>query len=235
MRSYFDTHPFAKIGLLGIPLIAFILVIESHLPKAVPDGFESFTVAFEFAKTPQQIDALFNDFTSITFANINRATYLDFSFITLCSLFLILFSVKAAKIDHNKWLLLTIPLAVIVFLASCGVNIFLLKIVKLYSPTVTEAALLPLLKNLHIYSCIKWGSMSLIFFVFAFRGFEFHTFHNVESWVLIVPLILMIWAITGDPMGITRFALSVIIAFSLLFLRSFINPEENKEIVHVVT
>ena len=235
MKSYFDTHPFAKIGLLGIPLIAFILVIESHLPKVVPVGFESFNVAFEFAKTPQQIDALFNDFTSITFANINRAYYLDFSFVAFYSIFLILLSVKTAKTYRNKWLLLVIPLSIIVFIAGCGVNVFLLKIVKIYSPSVNEAALLPLLKNLQIYSGLKWGGLALIFFVFAFRGHKVYSLPNLESWALIVPLILMIWSMTGDPMGITHFILSITIAFSLLFLRSFINPEENEEIVHATS
>lgn len=231
MKSYCDTHPFAKIGLLAIPLIAFILVIESHLPKAVPAGFECFNVAMEFAKTPEQIHVLFNDFSSISFANINRAYYLDFSFAAFYSVFLILFAAKAAKIDRNKWLLLLIPLAVVIFIAHCGVNVFLLKIVKIYSPLGAEEALLPLLKNLQIYSWLKWGGLALIFFAFAFRGYEAHTFQNIENWVHILPLILIIWAMTGDPMGISYFALSIIIAFSLLFLRSFVNPEVHKDML----
>ena len=124
---------------MGIPLIALLFVMESHYPKVAPQGFESFNVAFEFVKTPQQIDALFSNFTSITFSNINRATHLDFSLITLCSLFLLLYAIKTMKVSGNKWLFFVIPLAIIVFVANCVENIFLL---KLRSPLTTHHSLL---------------------------------------------------------------------------------------------
>lgn len=235
MKSYFNTHPFAKIGLIGIPLIGLIVIMESLYPKAVPNGYESFNVAFEFAKTPQQIHVLFGNFSSISFANIKHANYLNFGFAAFYSLFLILYAAKAAKIDRNKWLLLVIPIAVVVFLADCGGNISSLKIANIYSATVAEATLLPLLKNLELYTWLKWGGLALIFFIFAFRGNGVHTIQNLESLALILPLILMIWALTGDPMGITRFALSVIIAFSLLFFRCFMNPDVYKQMQHVTT
>lgn len=210
---------------MGIPLIALLFVMESHYPKVAPQGFESFNVAFEFVKTPQQIDALFTDFTSITFSNINRATHLDFSLITLCSLFLLLYAIKTMKVNSNRWLFFVIPLAIIVFVANCVENIFLLKIVEIYSSSLTEATLLPLLKNLQLFNWLKWGALALIFFIFAFHRNGAHTILNLESLAFTMPIILMFWALTGDPMGITRFALSIIIAFSLLFLRSFVNPE----------
>ena len=38
MKKYFNTHPFAKVGILAIPMLLFSILMEIYFPKANPEG-----------------------------------------------------------------------------------------------------------------------------------------------------------------------------------------------------
>jgi len=221
MNTYFKTHPFGKIGLLGIPLLIFMILMELFFPKTNPDGYQSFIVAFEFAETPEQIHLLFNGFTAETFRNINIGNYIDFGFMVTYTLFLVLFFKNAAKTFDKKWLLTGIPLSVIVLFADVMENIYLLQITGMYSPEVADAALIPVLNKLHIFTWIKWGGLAVIFALFSVKSMGRRILAHIEGIVFIIPFLFIFWALSNDPMGISRFTLSIALAFFLLLFYCF--------------
>jgi hypothetical protein len=221
MKKYFKTHPFAGIGMFAIPMLLYTISMEIFYPKTNPEGFQSFIIAFEFAKTPEQIHQLFNGFTAEIFRNINIGNYIDFGFMATYSMFLVLFFQKAAKIFNKKWLLLGIPLSVIVLLADIMENIFLLKITGIYSPAVASSELTAILQKLHIATWIKWGGLSVIFALFSIKSLGKKILSHIEGVTFVIPVLFSFWAISNDPMGVSRFTLSIFLAFLLLLFYCF--------------
>lgn len=221
MKMYFKTHPFAKIALLTIPMLMFMIIMEIFFPKTIPEGYQSFIVAFEFAKTPEQIHSLFNGFTAETFRNIDIGNYVDFGFMFTYSLFLGIFFYKASKTFKKNWLMTGIPFSVIVLIADFIENVYLLQITGMYTPDIADTVLIPLLNKLHIVTWIKWGGLAVIFAIFAIRSMGPRILSHIEGVVFIIPLIFSFWAISNEPMGVSRFTLSIALAFFLLLFYCF--------------
>ena len=87
MEDYFNTHPFAKIGILAVPLVIFMILMEIFFPKLHHEEYHSFITAFEFARTPADLHTLFNGFTDETFRNVDIGNYIDFGFRLLTPFF----------------------------------------------------------------------------------------------------------------------------------------------------
>lgn len=221
MNNYLKTHPFAGIGMLAIPMLFYTISMEIFFPKTNPEGFQSFIIAFEFARTPDQIHQLFNGFTSDIFRNINIGNYIDFGFLCTYSMFLVLFFKKAAQTFNKKWLLAGVPLSLVVMLADIVENVYLLKIIGIYTPLVTDSELIPLLNKLHFATWLKWGGLSVIFALFSIKSLGKRILSHVEGVVFVIPILFSFWALTNEPMGVSRFTLSIVFAFFLLFLYCF--------------
>ena len=221
MKMYFKTHPFAGIALLAIPRLLFMILMEIYFPKSNPVGYQSFIVAFEFAKTPDQIHSLFNGYTAETFRNINIGNYFDFGFMISYSLFLGVFFYKAAKTFKKRWLMAGIPFSVTVLIADFIENTILLQITGLYTPEITDATLIPLLNKLHMVTWIKWGGLAVIFAIFSIKSIGPRVVSHIEGVVFIIPFIFSFWAISNEPMGVSRFTLSIALAFFLLLFYCF--------------
>jgi len=221
INKYFQTHPFSKIGLLAIPMLALVIIMEFYFPKVNPEGFQSFIVAFEFAKTPNQIHQLLNELDANTLKNINIGNYIDFGFMIAYTLFLVLFFKKAAKTFNKNWLLAGIPLSVIVLIADVIENILLFQITAMYSATIADADLIAVLNKLHAATWIKCGGLAIIFALFSVKSFGKKILTHIEGIVFVFPLLFVFWAISNDPIGVTRFTLSIALAFFLLLFYCF--------------
>jgi hypothetical protein len=221
MKNYFLTHPFAKIGLLSVPLLFFMIIMEIYIPKSHNDEYQSFIIAFEFTKTPANLHSLFNGFTDETFRNVDIGNYIDFGFMITYTLFLVLFFQKAAKTFEKKWLFTGIPLSLIVLMADFVENILLLKITGIYTPIIPDSELILLLNKLHFATWVKWGGLALIFALFSIRSMGRKIVKHIEGVVFIIPLLLSFWALSNDPMGVSRFTLSIALAFFLLLFYCF--------------
>lgn len=221
MKNYFHTHPFAKIGLLSVPLLFFMITMEIFFPKFQHEEYQSFIIAFEFTRTPADLHLLFNGFTKETFKNVDIGNYIDFGFMSTYTLFLVLFFQKAAKAFNKKWLLMGIPFALIVLVADVIENIFLLKITSIYNPVMPDSELIPLLNKLHFATWVKWGGLAIIFALFSIRSMGRKILKHIEGVVFIIPVLLIFWALSNDPMGVSRFTLSIALAFFLLLFYCF--------------
>jgi hypothetical protein len=218
---YFKSHLFAKIGFLAVPMLVFMLMMENYFPKTYPAGFQSFIIAFEFAKTPEQIHQLFKGFTPETYRNINIGNYIDFGFMCSYILFLALFFEKAAKSFKKKWLLTGIPLSLMVLISDATENVYLIQITDMYSNVATDYELISVLNKLHFITWIKWGGLSIIFALVAFKSMGKTILEYFEVVVFIIPLLLAFPALSDNAIAISRFTFSIILAFFLLVLYCF--------------
>jgi len=221
MKNFFKIRPFAKLGIIAIPLLIFMVLMENYFPKTYPEGFQSFIIAFEFAKTPEQIHQLFNGFTADTFRNINIGNYIDYGFMFTYTLFLVLFFKKAANTFNKKWLLTGIPLAIVILFADFLENIYLLQITDIYTPSVTDADLNFVLRKLHIITWVKWGGLACIFALFSVKSMGKKILTHIEGVVFIIPLLLSFWALSNEPLAVSAFTLSIVLAFFLLLFYCF--------------
>lgn len=218
---YFKSRPFAKIGLLAIPMLFFVILMEIFFPKTNPEGFQSFIVAFEFARTPEQIHSIFNGFDADTLRNIDIGNYFDFGFMITYNLFLGIFFYKAAITFKKNWLMAGIPFSLIVLITDFIENIYLLQITGMYTPDIANAALIPVLNKLYIVTWIKWGGLAVIFAIFSIKSMGPRILSHIEGVVFIIPFIFSFWAISNEPMGVSRFTLSIALAFFLLLFYCF--------------
>ena len=226
MKNYFKTHPYAKIGLLVIPVGVLTILMGNYFPEFKPDGFPNFIVAFEFAKTLQDLNLLLGSLSPIEIGKIDTGNYFDFGFMVAYSLFLVLFFRKTYKIFGSRFLLAGFPLIIMILAADFHENILLLKITGTYLKTGIIAGMQPLLDQLQIVTWLKWGGLALAFFLLFFVLIKGKSLSKIAAVFCLLPLIhgILYWVI---PMfTITGFTLSVFGAFGVLFVYSFVFRKE---------
>lgn len=222
MKNYLDSHPFAKAGLIAIPLLLFIVGMDYYFPKTAPGGFKSFIVAFEFAKTPEDIHVLLDSLSVTEIKNTETGNYIDFGFMLFYSVFLSLFFHQATSVFNKKWAFLGIPLSIVVFFSDLFENVILLKITNVYLAALQDSVYLPLLKGLHIITSLKWFGLAAAFFMVSILLFRKGWLSKFAAISAILPLGIAIGGNMQSPNGITVFTNSIFLAFGVLILYSFI-------------
>jgi hypothetical protein len=222
MKKYLDSHPFAKAGLFAISLLFFIVGMDHYFPKNAPAGYKSFIVAFEFARTPEDVHALLDSLSVTEIINTETGNYIDFGFMLFYSVFLSLFFLQASSVFNKKWAFLGIPLSIVVFFADLFENVILLKITKAYLAALQDSVFLPLLKGLHLITSIKWFGLAAAFFMVSILLFRKGWLSKFAAISAILPLGIAIGGNMQSPNGITLFTNSIFLAFGVLILYSFI-------------
>lgn len=221
MKNYFSKHPFAPAGLIIFPILALIISMEFYLPSKTPEGYKSFIVAFEFAKTPEEIKNLFSGLSPESIQNIDTANYIDFGFMLAYSLFLGLIFKKAASVLKRRWLFLGVLFSTFIFMADFAENIFLLNITKIYQQQTELQILAPVLANLHLVTWFKWGGLTLAFMLFFFGMKKDTGLAKFSGAAMLLPFPLAFWALSHNPVAETWFVFSVFGAFAALFVFAF--------------
>ena len=221
MKNYFRKHPFAPFGFFIFPILVLVLIMEFYLPSEAPEGYKSFVVAFEFARTPAEIQTLFSNLEPQEIKNIDKANYIDFGFMLAYSLFLGLMFRKAASVFKRRWLLWGVLLSVFIFLADFAENILLLNITKIYLSDSKIEILISILKNLQIVTWLKWGGLAVAFVLFFFGMKKNTGLVKFTGVALLLPFPLAFWALTHNPVAETWFVFSVFGAFAGMFVFAF--------------
>lgn len=221
MKNYLKNHPFSPIGFFIFPILALVFFMEFYLPSGAPEGYKSFIVAFEFARTPAEIQTLFSNLEPQEIKNIDKANYIDFGFMLAYSLFLGLMFKKAASVFKRRWLLWGILLSVFIFLADFAENILLLNITKIYLSGSEIEILIPILKNLHLVTWLKWGGLAVAFVLFFFGMKKNTGLAKFTGAALLLPFPLAFWALPHNPVAETWFVFSVFGAFAGMFILAF--------------
>ena len=146
--------------------VALAVVLPSSSP-GMPEGFTNPILAFEFARAPEDILTLFGpDDTPArreTVAAMDLGNKIDFLFLALYSLFLLMFSLAAARLHDSKWLYVGAACAVVVALGDALENLQLLAL----TAALDDGAFEPALSRLRVFTWIKWGGLAAIFAVLA--------------------------------------------------------------------
>jgi hypothetical protein len=79
----------------------------------------------------------------------------------------------------------------------------------------------PGLENLHTVTWIKWGGLALIFALYSVKAIGKRFLSHIEGVVFVFPFILLFWAVSNDPMCISRFILSIVLSFFPLLFYCF--------------
>lgn len=218
MKNYLKNHPFAPAGFFIFPVLALVISMEFYFPSNPPDGYKSFIVAFEFAKTPVEIENLFSTLSAESIQNIDTANYIDFGFMLAYCLFLGLMFQKAASVFNRSWLRWGVLISAVIFLADFSENLVLLNITKIYRLETGTDTLLPVLKNLRLFTWLKWGGLAVAFALFFF-GMKNNTgLSKFVGAALLLPFPLAFWALTHNPATETGFVFSMFGAFTALFV-----------------
>ena len=221
MKNYFKSHPYAKAGLLAIPLVILTVLMENYFPEFRPEGYPNFIVAFEFANSLKDLSVLFSSLSPKEIKNIDTGNYIDFGYMVVYSLFLFLFFRKAYKINGSRFLLAGIPLSILILAADFYENILLLKITDTYSKNGIVAGLQLILDQLQIVTWVKWGGLAVAFFLLFFVLIRENTLSKIVAVFCLLPLIQGILFWVSPMFTITSFTLSVFGAFAVLFVYSF--------------
>lgn len=219
-KNYFKTYPFTTAGFFALPLIVLIFVMELYNPTTAPEGFKSFIIAFEFAKTPDQILTLFNGLSADDLARIDTGTYIDYVFLVCYVLFLIVFISKMIKVFSAKWLLIGIPLSIIILLADVYENVLLLQVTEIYTP-ISSDNLTPVLKILHKITWVKWSGLSVLFAFFSIVFLGKNQGTRLEAIVCAIPVLIGFFALSNNPTILSWFTVSIFMVFFVLVFFSF--------------
>lgn len=157
--------PFMKTGYFGIILILSSLVLIAVNPLKggkLPDGFYNPVVAFEFIKTEPEVYALFGRDTSDQggfISSMERGIYIDFVFMCVYSIFLLLFAGVCRRLEDSGWFIFSMFIVLCIYRADFGENIQLLTILT----NLEAGGFSSELGQLHTFTWAKWGGLSVFF------------------------------------------------------------------------
>ena len=162
------THPnepgppfFRAAAWIGAALLAVTVGLLAVLPKhagVLPPGFRTPILAFEFARTHVEVEALFGPPGSAERAAVVRAmdrgNAIDFLFMVVYSSFLASFALGVARLAGRRYALVAV-IAPVAAIADCFENLQLFAITSHLGGNYEEA-----LSRLVTFTWIKWGGLA---------------------------------------------------------------------------
>lgn len=216
--------PFIKTGIVGLLVLAMSVVLLAVFPaKAprMPDGFFTPIIAFEFIETTAEVFQMFVTTDATVRQEIVNAmdlgNRLDFIYMCLYSLFLLLFSVKCAEISGNKFYYIGAAVSVLVLVGDVLENVQLLGI----TAQLENGNFDTLLFRLHLFTWIKWGGMALIFILLFFWFKKGNLFSKAIGATGIVSFHLGMLSYLHRSVITEIFCLSVALMFILMIIYCF--------------
>ena len=149
-------------GILGIGVLAMTLFLSLIGPQetgALPDGFITPIMAFEFAGSEAEVYRLFEPEGSA--AAMDRVNRWDFLYMALYSALLGTFALAVARRTNQSIFVAAAILALIIFFADVMENIQLLGLT--YRMQLDGGSLEATLDRLSVYTWLKWGGLALYF------------------------------------------------------------------------
>lgn len=216
--------PFIKTGYLGLAVIAMSIALLFVFPSkapSLPEGFMTPIIAFEFIQSPDEVFQMFggNDLAARTKMKdaMDLGNRLDYVYMILYSMFLLLFCATCAKITRNPYYFAGAGIALVVLAGDAMENIQLLGI----TANLSAGDIAPYLQPLHLFTWIKWGGIALIFLILSswfLKGGFFSRFIGIMG---AISFILGIAAFLRRSMVNEIFALSVAVMFILMIIYCF--------------
>ncbi len=222
-------RPFFKSGLIGIGVVVVSLVLmainPAEAPK-MPDGFSTPILAFEFARTEQEVVDLFGSDPAVR-AELVRAfdlgSWVDFGYMLLYAGFLFLFAVQVVKVNGRSLFYLAAAFAVIIFVGDLLENVQLLGITAaLGGEYGRQLTLLP------IFTWIKWGGLAVYFLLLTPYFFTQTLFARIIGILAIVTFTIGGIAFLNRSAFNEYYAKAVAGMFVLMIVYSFITKSNHE-------
>lgn len=226
MKNYFKKHPLAKTGLLGVPLIIFVIFMGFFFPRKAPENFGSFIVAFEFAKTPAELRMLFDPLTLEEVQKIDIGNYLDFGFMITYSTLLVVAFWKLSQLFNKKFLKAGVFIAIVILISDFFENLFLLRLTENYLNFSMEGEIISNLNYLSIFTWTKWISLSVIFSLFYTVFYKQKWYLEIPAAIFLFPLLYFIASPGRTPEILTNFTNSVFFCFACFIMFLIVSPKK---------
>jgi hypothetical protein len=204
------------------------LGMDLYFPKEAPQGFSSFIVAFEFIRSPADLETCINQLTLNEIHKLDIGNYIDFVFIFFYGLFLFYFFRKARILFDLKWLKSGQILTILIILFDLLENMMLLKITSVIEISTDETVLMPLIRVLHFSTTLKWFTLALVFFMISVLLFQKSRELKTLAITFTIPIIIAFVGNMQHPLVITIFTGAVFVSFLILiaFCLFFRNKNE---------
>lgn len=180
--------------------------------------FKKPILAFEFAKTQQNLDRLFHTVDqNQLIRQLNQLNYLDFLFMLIYGAFL-LFFIRESAIKMPVWvkqiLFWMIPCTVFF---DCIENMHLLQITR-HIAYGNESNLY----WLRCFTWLKWGCLALIFCGLAFYWLKGPLIFRILGWIGIANIVMGLLALLVGEYWYERFATAISVSFTGAFVFSLL-------------
>ncbi len=220
--NFFENKPFTKLGLFAIPLLICMMAMGSQFPKGEVLGFSSKVIAFEFATSTGDIQAILAPLSEAERMGMDRGNYIDFAFMLTYASFIFFFFKVAKQQFKIKWLVVGQVLAVIILLGDVLENIQLLNITRTYANDPNDLNIAAFLFQLQLFTWLKWLCLGLALLLASFALVHAKGFIKNIALLFSVPFLLsMIALINGTPTWIERFTISIFLGLGSLVLVCF--------------
>lgn len=222
LTSFIQQRPFAKAGLLAVPLIICIILMGQQFPKQPVAGFQSTIIAFEFVTDTGEVLAILDSLSQEELAGMDRGNYIDFAFMLCYGSFVSLFFWLAYRQFGKPWMQAGIWLGLVVFLGDLLENIQLLNITSAYADGPKPLDLSSFITRLQLFTWIKWVGLAI---ALVLAGLVFKCLGGIWRWLGLwfgVPLLLSMVALAmHTPIWMERFTASIFLGLGSLVLSCF--------------
>jgi len=213
-------RPFLISGILGLGAIAMTLIFSLIGPQPaapLPNGFITPVLAFEFARTSEDVQAIFAHGSqpgTVVRAAMDRVNRLDFLYIALYGGCLLTFALTCRRRTGQRVYLLPAIMAIAIMAADVMENLQLLAITR-------QMGLVNIVDNLaalRVFTWLKWGGLA-IWFLLLRPWFQNQSgLAGFIGLAGLLPLLLGVVAFVRPGLPSELFALSVGLMFLLLTL-----------------
>lgn len=152
-------------GIFGLGTLAVLLILSRVGPRQVgplPPGFITPVMAFEFARTQQEVEQLFQPPGSA--AGMDRVNRWDFLFMTCYSLLLGTYALAVASRTGRSIFYVAVALAPLIWLADVIENVQLLGLTRGLALGDDPGLMLA---RLRVATGLKWAGLSVYFLLLA--------------------------------------------------------------------
>lgn len=165
-----------KSGVVGLLVVAMSIGLLAVFPSTapnMPEGFFTPIIAFEFIQTRAEVFGMFTQADGAESVNetmiaaFDLGNRLDYIYMGLYSVFLVLFSLTCARISGKKYFYAATALSLVVLAGDALENIQLLGITSYLKNGLNSGELETHLGLLYRFTWMKWGGLAAIFLVLA--------------------------------------------------------------------
>lgn len=220
--TFFTNRPFSRIAFFAIPLLICMVAMGRQFPKGEVLGFSSKIIAFEFATSTADLEAILAPLSEAERVGMDKGNYIDFAFMLTYSSLIFFFFKVARQHFKIKWLVVGQVLAVIILLGDILENIQLLNITRTFANDPNDLNIAAYLFQLQLFTWLKWLCLGLALLLASFALVHAKGFIKNIALLFSVPFLLSIIAlVNGTPTWIERFTLSIFLGLGSLVLVCF--------------